>query len=107
MTKLSGRYDDRPIKASVVIPVKNGGPLLVDVLTEILAQKTPWPFDILVIDSGSRDGSQAQVKGLNIRLHEIASQAFGHGKSIFEYAPNSNGGRGYLSLTKRILSNGR
>ena len=68
-------------KASVVIPVKNAGRLLNDVLTAVLKQQTPWPFEILVIDSGSRDGSQTLVRLLDIRLHEIPCGQFGHGRT--------------------------
>jgi len=69
------------IKASVIIPVKNGGKLLRQVLQAVLAQQTPWPYDILVIDSGSRDGSTGIVRELGIRLHEIPPAEFGHGKT--------------------------
>lgn len=68
-------------KASVVIPVKNGGELLGRVLDAVLAQRTPWPFELLVIDSGSRDGSQQRVKDRGIRLHEIPPREFGHGRT--------------------------
>ena len=68
-------------KASVVIPVKNGGPLLRKVLQAVLVQQTAWPYDILVIDSGSHDGSQALVRELGVRLHEIPPAEFGHGKT--------------------------
>ena len=70
-----------PPRASVVIPVKNGGELLVRVLERILAQDTPWPFEVLVIDSGSRDGSQARVREFGVRLHEIPPAEFGHGRT--------------------------
>ena len=68
-------------KASVVIPVKNGGALLRQVLQAVCRQQTPWPYEVLVIDSGSRDGSQAVVRDLGIRLHEIPPAEFGHGKT--------------------------
>jgi rhamnosyltransferase len=69
------------LKASVVIPVKNGGELLRQVLQAVQAQQTPWPFEILVIDSGSRDGSTQIVRELGLRLHEIPPQEFGHGRT--------------------------
>lgn len=66
---------------SVVIPVKNGGPLLTEVLRAILDQETPWPFEVLVIDSGSRDGSQDRTRELGVRLHQIPPTEFGHGRT--------------------------
>lgn len=68
-------------RVSVVIPVKNGGELLITVLQRVLSQQTPWPFEVLVIDSGSRDGSQARVQQLGVRLHEIPPTEFGHGRT--------------------------
>ncbi|MFO1353056.1 MAG: glycosyltransferase, partial [Gammaproteobacteria bacterium] len=65
------------MKASVVIPVKNGGALLVDVLKKVLAQRAPWPFEVLAIDSGSRDGSLEHIRELGVRLHEIPPREFG------------------------------
>lgn len=78
---MSKQTESPYIKASVVIPVKNGGALLADVLTTVMDQQAPWPFDLLVIDSGSRDGSQDRVRNLDIRLHEIKPEDFGHGKT--------------------------
>ena len=70
-----------PCRASVVIPVKNGGELLGRVLDAVLAQETPWPYEVLVIDSGSRDGSRQQVQARGVRLHEIPPTEFGHGRT--------------------------
>ena len=70
-----------PIKAAVVVPVKNGGPLLTKVLQRVIEQHAPWPFELLVIDSGSSDDSQQRVRELGVRLHEIDPEDFGHGKT--------------------------
>lgn len=78
--QLQSREAVRP-RASVIIPVKNGGKLLGQVLTAVLGQRTPWPFELLVIDSGSRDGSQQRVREHGVRLHEIPPHAFGHGRT--------------------------
>ena len=67
--------------ASVVIPAKNGGSLLLRVLDTVLLQQTPWPFEVLVIDSGSRDGSAEAVRRLGVRVHEIPPEQFGHGRT--------------------------
>ncbi|MGF1526384.1 MAG: glycosyltransferase family 2 protein [Candidatus Competibacterales bacterium] len=82
MTAPGGAGDTRQSpKASVVIPVKNGGPLLKEVLQAVLQQATPWPFEVLVIDSGSGDGSVATVQALGVQVVEIAPEAFGHGRT--------------------------
>ncbi|MFZ5580737.1 MAG: glycosyltransferase family 2 protein [Pseudomonadota bacterium] len=68
-------------KASVVIPVKNGGELFKRVLEKVLEQQTPWPFEILVIDSGSRDGSAEYAESRGVRVEHIDPTSFGHGRT--------------------------
>lgn len=69
------------VRASVLIPVKNGGPLLGDVLDAILAQQAPWAFEVIVVDSGSRDASVELVRQRGIRCEIIAPHEFGHGRT--------------------------
>lgn len=67
-------------KASVIIPTLNAGPIFAKVLDAVVNQRTPWPFEILVIDSGSTDETLATVKKYsNVRLHEINKSEFNHG----------------------------
>jgi rhamnosyltransferase len=69
-------------KASVIIPLKNGGELFKKVLDEVIKQSTPWPFEVLVIDSGSTDGSDEYCLTFDkVRLHRISASEFGHGKT--------------------------
>lgn len=68
-------------RASVLIPVKNGGALLGQVLDTILAQEAPWPFEVIVVDSGSRDGSVELVRQRGVRCEQIPASEFGHGRT--------------------------
>jgi len=71
-------------KASVIIPTKNPGRIFRAVLSSVCSQKTTFQFEILVIDSGSTDGTVDYVKSISdsrIRLCEIASSEFGHGRT--------------------------
>ena len=69
-------------KASVIIPTKNAGAQFRNVLEAVLEQKTPWEYEVLVIDSGSSDGTVKYVKSKKeVRLHEIPAKDFGHGKT--------------------------
>jgi rhamnosyltransferase len=71
-------------KASVIIPTKNPGDIIKRVLPAVLSQKTDFPFEVLVIDSGSRDGTVDYLKSIaapNFRYIEIPPADFGHGKT--------------------------
>ena len=72
----------RPL-ASVVIPTKNPGPLFARVIEAVVNQETAWPFEVLVIDSGSTDGSLQMLRQQfpQVRLIEIAPETFGHGRT--------------------------
>ncbi|HEY0834351.1 MAG TPA: glycosyltransferase [Azospirillum sp.] len=68
--------------ASVVIPTKNGGALFRRVLDAVRAQTTAAPFEVVVVDSGSTDGTAEACAGLDgVRLHRIPPQEFGHGRT--------------------------
>ena len=54
-------------------------PLLEDCLNSILDQKTSWPFEVIVIDSGSTDGTLQLVKSLPVSLVCIEPHEFNHG----------------------------
>lgn len=69
------------MKASVVIPTKNGGALFIRVLDALLQQAAPWDFEILVVDSGSTDNTVGYCKERNISIVSISPSEFGHGKT--------------------------
>lgn len=78
-------------RASVLIPVKNGGALLGQVLDAVLAQQAPWPFEVIVMDSGSADGSPELVRARGVRLESIPPAEFGHGRTRNALAALSRG----------------
>ncbi len=63
---------------SVVIPVLNGARYLEELLAALAAQDE---LEVLVIDSGSRDGSQAIARAAGAQLLEIPPEQFGHGRT--------------------------
>lgn len=70
------------MKASIIIPTKNGGALFGEVLAAIFAQQTPWPFEVLVVDSGSTDETLAICARFPaVRVHCIPAREFGHGRT--------------------------
>ena len=66
---------------SVVIPVLNGGPDLVRCLEAIGHQVADEEVEIVVVDSGSQDGSVEAARAHGARVHEIPASEFGHGRT--------------------------
>lgn len=70
----------RKIDATIVIPVKNGGNVLKILLNKIFSQKTTLEYEIIVVDSGSKDNSLEIIKKYpKIKLYEIKPEEFNHG----------------------------
>ncbi len=66
---------------SVVIPVKDGGDGLARCLDGIRSQQTEEAVEIVVVDSGSIDGSVGVAGARGALVHEIPAHAFSHGAS--------------------------
>jgi GT2 family glycosyltransferase len=64
---------------SVLIPVKDGGSDLVRCLEAIAAQKVDDEVEVVVVDSGSNDGSPDRARELGAEVHEIPASEFVHG----------------------------
>ena len=73
------------LRATVVIPVYNGlDDYLRETVAAVLAQRVDFGFELLVIDSGSSDGSSEFLRALaaddaRVRLVEIPNAEFSHG----------------------------
>jgi rhamnosyltransferase len=66
---------------SVLIPVRNGGDELVRCLERIAAQVIDEEFEVLIIDSGSTDGTPERARAHGARVHEIPAAEFHHGRT--------------------------
>jgi rhamnosyltransferase len=67
---------------SVVVPVKDGARYLAGLLEAVFAQAPDAAgLDVLVIDSGSRDGSADIARQAGARVVEIPPAEFGHGRT--------------------------
>lgn len=66
---------------SVIIPVKNGGTDLVRCLDAIARQRVDEEVEVVVVDSGSHDGSPARAETLGARVHSISPSEFHHGRT--------------------------
>jgi rhamnosyltransferase len=66
---------------SVVIPVKDGGADLVRCLDAIARQQVDEEVEVVVVDSGSTDGSVEVARWHGARVHEIPPEEFNHGRT--------------------------
>jgi rhamnosyltransferase len=66
---------------SVVIPVKNGGGELERCLAGIAAQKVDDEVEVVVVDSGSTDGSPEVARAAGAVVEVIDPAEFGHGRT--------------------------
>ena len=60
------RFDDDafPVEATVVIPVRNRVRTIEDAMRSVLAQQTTFPFNLIVVDNHSTDGTTEAITRL-------------------------------------------
>ena len=63
---------DFPVEASVIIPVYNREKTIADAVKSALSQKTAFPFNVIVVDNHSTDGTGAILSDL------VDSEKYGH-----------------------------
>jgi glycosyltransferase involved in cell wall biosynthesis len=64
---------------TVAIPVLNGAEYLEEVLSAVRVQDLEDEFEVLVVDSGSTDGSLEIAERHGARVHQIPKSEFSHG----------------------------
>jgi len=80
------------LKASIVIPTLNGGKLFARIVEQISKQRTGWNFEIVVVDSGSTDGTVEILKNYSsARCISINKKDFQHGRTRNLGVEESNG----------------
>jgi rhamnosyltransferase len=68
-----------PTKVSVVIPTLNAGPEFEELLEKLSTQEGDFECEVIVIDSGSEDGTVELARRYNASVHQIARSEFNHG----------------------------
>jgi glycosyltransferase involved in cell wall biosynthesis len=81
-----------PGVVTVAVPVRDGLPLLDEVLAAVRAQHVAAEVELLVADSGSRDGSVAVARRHGAEVLEIAPETFSHGGTRNDLMRRAAGG---------------
>ena len=68
--------------ASVVIRAKNEARFIGEVLEALFTQRDAEPFEVIVVDSGSTDGTVEIIRRFPARLIEIRPQEFTYGRAL-------------------------
>jgi len=71
----------KEIRVSILIPSLNGGLVFEECLEALFAQETEHRYEVIVMDSGSTDGTVERLKGLPLRLYRIKPGEFNHGET--------------------------
>lgn len=66
---------------SIIIPAKNEAKNIGGTLKAIFGQDFVDPFEVIVIDSGSADGTVEIAGRFNVVLHQIPPEEFAHGRT--------------------------
>jgi rhamnosyltransferase len=80
-TGIPGHSERRAVDVSIVIPTLNGGDDLRRCLEQIAAQDFSGRHEVVVVDSGSSDGSASLARSLGAVVCEIARNEFNHGRA--------------------------
>lgn len=88
--------------ATIVIPTKNAGTLLEKVLEAVFCQKTAYQYEVVCVDSGSKDETLAIIRKFPCRLYEIPPEEFGHGKTR-NYGAGQGSGEFIVFLTQDAM----
>jgi len=69
------------MEISIIILAKNEGRNIRQCLDGVFKQKIKYPYEVILIDSGSTDNTLDIAKEYNVGIHEISAYEFGHGKT--------------------------
>ena len=78
----AGEVGDRAegeVAVSVILPTRNGGERLGEVLREIFRQQIDVPFEVICVDSASDAADLARMRDFPVRIVPIPLASFNHG----------------------------
>lgn len=88
--------------ASIVYLTKNGGELFRRSLAAVLSQEVAFPFEVVIVDSGSTDGTVEFLRTQPVRLYQILPEEFNFGQTR-DYAFGLTDGEFIVSISQDAL----
>lgn len=79
------------LRSSILILCKNEAANMGPCLEAVFGQKGAGAFEVIVVDSGSTDGTLEIARGYDVRLEEIPAKAFHHARTRNYAASLANG----------------
>jgi rhamnosyltransferase len=76
---MTGRTAMPPTRVSIVIPTRNAGSSLEDLLLAVARQEGDFERDLVAVDSGSTDGTIERLHRAGATVLSVASGTFNHG----------------------------
>ncbi len=69
-------------RVSIAIPTYNGIDYITQLLAAVFEQATLFAFEVIIIDSGSTDGTVEAIRRFpEVHLHQIPNAEYGHGRT--------------------------
>jgi glycosyltransferase involved in cell wall biosynthesis len=75
------RRRELPLRLTTVVVTKDGGMQFTHLARHLAWQRERYGIDVLVVDSGSTDGTAACARENGFTLHTIDPRAYGHGRT--------------------------
>jgi len=79
------------VRVTIVILTYNGAEYIGEVLSSVFKQKTDFPYEVLMIDSGSTDETLVVAEAYPVRLMKIDKGEFNHGETRNKGAAEARG----------------
>jgi rhamnosyltransferase len=79
------------LRIPIIIPTRNAGRSIGEVLEAIAAQEGPFLPEVIAIDSGSSDGTLERLNRYGARVLSVSPAAFNHGKTRNEALKHARG----------------